>query len=137
MDATSTAGAVNGRGAVGLLRVAAALACLDALAQGLLAGLLLNGDVSSIDPHGFNAYVFEFLVLLHTGAAVMLWRRNRGLTWPLIASAGILVTTLAQVFLGLHSSLAAHVTLGVALGAMEAVLTFRAFTLTAENVQDA
>ncbi|MFI7277362.1 hypothetical protein [Streptomyces sp. NPDC049879] len=121
--------AVDGRGAVTLLRVVAALACLDTLLQGLLAGMLLNGDLDSIDPHGHNAYVFEFLVSVQVVAAVLLWRRNRRLTWPLKATVGILLVTFTQTYLGLESSLAGHVTLGVALCAMEAILVMRAFSL--------
>ncbi|MFF9897983.1 hypothetical protein [Streptomyces longispororuber] len=120
---------VAGRGRVTLLRAVAALACLETLVQGLLAGMLLNGDVDSIDPHGFNAYVFELLVFLQVVAAVLVWRRNRWLTWPLKATVGILVATFTQTLLGLEGSLAAHVTLGVALCAMETALALRAFTL--------
>ncbi|WP_037685577.1 hypothetical protein [Streptomyces aureocirculatus] len=127
--AVMTAPVVSGRGPVTLLRVVAALACLETLVQGLLAGMLLNGDVDSIDPHGFNAYVFELLVFLQVVAAVLLWRGNRRLTWPLKATVGILLATFTQTALGLQSSLAAHVTLGVALCAMETALVLRAFTL--------
>ncbi|MFG3258490.1 hypothetical protein [Streptomyces sp. NPDC048172] len=129
--AAPAARAVDGRGPVTLLRTVAALACLETLVQGLLAGMLLNGDVSSIDPHGFNAYVFELLVFLQVVAAVLLWRRNRWLTWPLKATVGILLATFTQTALGLQGSLAAHVTLGVALCAMETALVLRAFTLRA------
>lgn len=124
---------VDGRGTVTLLRVVAALACIETLVQGLLAGMLLNGDVDSIDPHGFNAYVFELLVLLQVVAAILLWRHNRWLTWPLKATIGILLATFTQTALGLESSLAAHVALGVALCAMETALVLRAFTLRVEN----
>ncbi|MFD5899829.1 hypothetical protein [Streptomyces sp. NPDC060366] len=124
---------VDGRGAVTLLRAVAALTLLETLVQGLLAGMLLNGDIDSIDPHGINAYVFELLVFLQVVAAVLLWRRNRRLTWPLKATIGILVFTFTQTLLGLEGSLAAHVTLGVALCAMETALVLRAFTLRVEN----
>ncbi|CAM5359428.1 hypothetical protein SALBM135S_08395 [Streptomyces alboniger] len=124
---------VNGRGAVTLLRVVSVLACLETLVQGLLAGMLLNGDVDSIDPHGVNAYVFELLVFLQVVAAVVLWRRDRGLTWPLKATVAVLAATFAQTALGLRSSLAAHVALGVALCAMETALALRAFALRPGN----
>lgn len=124
---------VDGHGAVMLLRIVAALACLETLVQGLLAGLLLNGDVDSIDAHGFNAYVFEILVFLQVVAAVLLWRRNRWLTWPLLAAIGILVAAFVQTFLGLESSLAAHAALGVALCGMETALVLQAFALRAEK----
>lgn len=127
--AAMTAPEVSGRGTVTLLRVVAALACTETLVQGLLAGMLLNGDVDSIDPHGLNAYVFELLVFLQVVAAVLLWRRNRWLTWPPKATVGILLATFTQTALGLQSSLAAHVTLGVALCAMETALVLRACTL--------
>ncbi|MCI3933629.1 hypothetical protein [Streptomyces sp. AN091965] len=129
----ATARVVHGRGGLALLRVVAALACLETLVQGLLAGMLLNGDVDSIDPHGVNAYVFELLVFLQVAAAVLVWRRNRWLTWPPKATLGILVATFTQTALGLEGSLAAHVTLGVALCAMETALVLRAFTLPAQN----
>ncbi|WP_461006439.1 hypothetical protein [Streptomyces capparidis] len=124
---------MNGRGAVTLLQVASALACLGTLVQGLLAGMLLNGDVDSIDPHGVNAYVFELLVFLQVAAAVLLWRGNRRLTWPLKAAIGILAATFTQTALGLASSLAAHVVLGVALCAMETAFVMRALTLRADE----
>ncbi|MEU8135187.1 hypothetical protein [Streptodolium elevatio] len=127
--AVVAAGRVPGRGAVTLLRVATALACLETLVQGLLAGMLLNGDVSSIDPHGVNAYVFELLVFLQVVAAVLVWRGNRRVTWPLKAAVVILAATFTQTALGLASSLAAHVTLGVALCAMETVFVVRVLTL--------
>ncbi|MFH8487578.1 hypothetical protein [Streptomyces longisporoflavus] len=128
-----TARGVNGGGALTLLRLVAALACLETLVQGLLAGMLLNGDVASIDPHGVNAYVFELLVFLQVVAAVLVWRGNRRLTWPLKAAIGILAATFTQTALGLASSLAAHVTLGVALCAMQTVLGVRAFTLRSDH----
>ncbi|MBB5935481.1 hypothetical protein [Streptomyces zagrosensis] len=131
--AVMTTRVVNGRGAITLLRVVSAVACLQTLVQGLLAGMLLNGDVNSIDPHGFNAYVFELLVFLQVAAAVLVWRSNRWLTWPLKAAIGILVATFTQTALGLTSSLAAHVTLGLALCAMQAVFVMRAFTLRADR----
>ncbi|WP_282796567.1 hypothetical protein [Streptomyces sp. CC224B] len=142
-DAAGAAGTVvlagrvaAGRGRVTLLRAVAALACLETLVQGLLAGMLLNGDVDSIDPHGFNAYVFELLVFLQVVAAVLVWRRNRWLTWPLKATVGILIATFTQTLLGLEGSLAAHVTLGVALCAMETALALRAFTLRGGSYGD-
>ncbi|MFK4071887.1 hypothetical protein [Streptomyces sp. NPDC029674] len=131
--AVTTAQVVDGRGLVTMLRVVAVIGCLETLVQGLLAGMLLNGDVDSIDPHGVNAYVFELVVFLQVVAAVLLWRRNRQLTWPLRATIGILVFTFTQTFLGLESSLAAHVTLGVALCGMEMGLAMRAFTLRADS----
>ncbi|MGW6062630.1 hypothetical protein [Streptomyces sp. NPDC055189] len=124
---------VRGRGALTLLRVVAALACLETLVQGLLVGMLLNGDVASIDPHGFNAYVFELLVFLQVVAAALLWRSNRRLTWPLKAATGILAATFTQTALGLASSLAAHVALGVALCAMETVFVIRALALRTDD----
>lgn len=128
-----TAPMVDGRGTVVLLRVVAALACLETLVQGLLAGMRLNGDVDSIAAHGHNAYAFEFLVFVQVVAALLLWRRNRWLTWPPKATIGILVATFTQTELGLKSSLAAHVTLGMALCAMETALVLRSFSLRVAN----
>lgn len=59
--------------------------------------------------------------------------RNRWLKWPLSATIGILVFTFTQTVLGLEGSLAAHVTLGVALCAMETVLVLQSFLLRVED----
>ncbi|GLY70961.1 hypothetical protein [Amycolatopsis taiwanensis] len=58
-----------------------------------------------------------------------MWRRNRWLKWPLLATIGILVATFTQVALGLESSLAAHAALGVTLCGMETALVLRVFLL--------
>lgn len=124
-----TAQLVDGRRTLMLLRVTAALACLETLVQGLLAGMLMNGDLDSIDPHGHNAYAFEALVFVQAIAAVLLWRRNRWLKWPPLAGIGLLAAAFAQTGLGLASSLAAHAALGVALCGMQTALVVRAFSL--------
>jgi heme A synthase len=92
--------------------------------------MLLNGDLDSIDPHGHNAYIFELLTVLQLVAAILIWRQNHHLKWPLTATTAILAATITQVFLGLHSSMAIHVTLGVALCGMETALLLRTFTLS-------
>jgi hypothetical protein len=120
---------VEGRGQLTFLRVVAGLCFLQTLMQGLLAGMLMNGDLDSIDPHGVNADVFQALVLLQLVAAVLLWRRNRPLKWLLSAGIGILLVTFLQVFLGMEGSLAAHVTIGVLLCSMETALLLRSLML--------
>ncbi|GAA2139034.1 hypothetical protein [Streptomyces synnematoformans] len=120
---------VEGGGPLTFLRVMAVLCLLMILTQGLLAGMLMNGDVDSIDPHGVGAYVFEALALVQLVAAVMLWRRNRELKWVLSAGIGILLTAFIQVFLGLESSTSAHVTVGVLMAVMETTLLMRCLML--------
>lgn len=124
---------VEGRGTLTFLRVVAAVCFLQTLMQGLLAGMLMNGDVDSIDPHGVNAVVFEAMVLLQLVAAILLWRRNRWLKWPLSAGIGILLITFIQVFLGMEGSIAAHVTIGVLMCAMETALLLRSLMLRVED----
>ncbi|TMQ90787.1 hypothetical protein ETD83_33925 [Actinomadura soli] len=120
---------VKGGTAVTLLRAVAVLSLLGTLLQGLTAGMFLNGDVNSIDPHQINAFVVEFLVIFQLVLAILVWRRNRWLKWPLPWAIAILVFTLAQAALGVKGSVAAHVTLGVTLSAMEMAMVLRSFQL--------
>ncbi|MFI0406793.1 hypothetical protein [Actinomadura sp. 3N508] len=120
---------VQGRTAVTLLRTVAVLNLLGTLSQGLTAGMFLNGDASSIDPHQTSAFVVEFLVVVQLVLAILVWRRNRWLKWPLPGAISILVFTFTQVALGVEGSGTAHVTLGVALSAMAMAMVLRSLQL--------
>ncbi|MFW6694492.1 hypothetical protein [Streptomyces sp. MAR4 CNX-425] len=125
---------VAGRGPLTFLRATAALCLLQTLMQGLLAGMYMGRDVDSIDAHAANAFVYTALVIVQLVAAVLVWRQNRWLKWPLAAGVGILLTTFIQVFLGEEGSTAAHVTIGVLMCAMQTTLLLRSLML---RVQDA
>ncbi|TDD23763.1 hypothetical protein E1287_38675 [Actinomadura sp. KC06] len=127
--AATTDRAVEGGTVVALLRAVAVLSLLGTLSQGLTAGMFLNGDVNSIDPHQVSAFVVEFLVIVQLVLAILVWRRNRRLKWPLPGAIAILVFTFVQAALGVEGSVAAHVTLGVTLSAMEMAMVLRSFQL--------
>ncbi|MFI0371033.1 hypothetical protein ACH35V_24455 [Actinomadura sp. 1N219] len=125
----TSSGAAEGGTVVALLRAVAVLSLLGTLSQGLTAGMFLNGDVNSIDPHQVSAFVVEFLVIVQVVLAVLVWRRNRSLKWPLPGAIAVLVFTFVQAALGVEGSVAAHVTLGVTLSAMEMAMVLRSFQL--------
>ncbi|WUI04024.1 hypothetical protein OHR68_20250 [Spirillospora sp. NBC_00431] len=129
--AAITGQAVKGGTAVTLLRAVAVLCLLGTLSQGLTAGMFLNRDVNSIDAHQMSAFVVESLVIVQLVLAILVWRRNRWLKWPLPGAIGILVFTYTQAALGVAGSVAAHVTLGVTLSAMEMAMVLRSFQLRA------
>lgn len=135
MIETSDAGPPQARGAspphrwagalVVLLRVLSVLLVLDVLAQAVLAGLFVTGDVALLDVHGANAtQVMTSLVLLLVVACALLRWPVRGpvapLCWALVLSALVV----AQIVVGFSRQVAVHIPLGVAIFGVATVFVF-------------
>ncbi len=101
--------------AVWTLRTTAMLVALSVLAQALLAGLFVTGDVGMLELHGINAGVVLALVFLQLVAAILLWRPGRGAVWPIWGSGAVFVLAEAQAAFGYARTIEAHIPLGMAL----------------------
>ncbi|GAA5047450.1 hypothetical protein HNP84_000367 [Thermocatellispora tengchongensis] len=95
------------------VRVTCVLHLLGVLAQAVLAGLFVTGDVDLLKAHEMNAHVTTGLLVLQLVAVVVLWRRGRGKVWPVWASVALLVLLEAQVGLGYARDLVGHFPLGM------------------------
>ena len=112
------------------LRVLATAHLTGVLAQAVLAGLFVTGDVDLLTWHRDNAGVTHSLLYLQLVAAVLLWRPGRGPLWPALASLGIVAAETVQVVLGQSRLVAPHFPLGMAVFGLSAAFTawtWRAF----------
>ncbi|MCT2592665.1 hypothetical protein LHJ74_22590 [Streptomyces sp. N2-109] len=121
--------AVNGRGTVRLLRTVTLLACIETLVQAALAGQFMTGDSGKLSWHEANTGLLVLLTALQIVGAVLLWRRNRQLRWPIPLTVVVLLLTVAQAVLGANGETAVHIPVGVAICGAEAALVLWAFLL--------
>jgi hypothetical protein len=86
------------------------------IAQPLLAGAFLNGDLEAMKVHGPNGDAIAFTaLLLVVPAAVLFWRPGRGPAWPAICAPVLFLAEGAQMSLGWAHQLGLHIPLGVAI----------------------
>ncbi|MDT0346420.1 hypothetical protein [Streptomyces litchfieldiae] len=120
---------VTGRVVVGLLRTVCLLALITTIGLAAVAGLFVTGDIEMLDWHETYAMALNVLTLAQVVLAVLLWRRNRWLRWPMAAALGLLVMVAIQQILGDRRTLGGHMPLGMAICAVEAALVLWTFAL--------
>ncbi|SDQ66111.1 hypothetical protein [Thermostaphylospora chromogena] len=86
---------------------------VSVLAQAVLAGLFVTGDVDLLRMHSMNAGVASTLVTLQFVAAILLWRPGRGAVWPLWASLVLVMLEGIQHTTGFSRDLGLHFPLGM------------------------
>ncbi|SFB97698.1 hypothetical protein [Streptomyces aidingensis] len=118
-------------------RVLAVLALAVTLLQAALAGLFVTGDVEMLDRHRLGGTVLSVLVLAQLLTAVLLWRRNRRLRWPMAAILAVVLLTALVQSLGDRRLLGWHMPIGMAICAAEAALVCWAFLLRPARHDDA
>lgn len=112
-----------GRRTLAVLRGVAVLHAVAMLAQPVLAGQYLDGDLAGITRHQVNAFVVAGLDVLQLVAAIAFGWKGRGAWWPTWASLAIAVLVEVQVGFGYAAMLAVHVPLGVSLTVFQIVVT--------------
>ncbi|HEX6355613.1 hypothetical protein [Actinophytocola sp.] len=128
-----TAAAPGPRATLWTLRVLAVLHALSAIAQPLLAGIYLDGDVDALAVHEINATVVSGLGVCQLVAAIVYVWAGRGRAWPLYASLGLVLAEQVQVGLGYERIVAIHIPLGVSIIAMQILLTVWLFRASARR----
>jgi hypothetical protein len=121
------------RATLTVLRVLAVLHSAAAVAQPMLAGVYLGGDVDAMAVHALNAHVVTGLGFFQLVAAIVFVWRGRGRFWPLWASLAIVLAVQAQVGLGFEGVVAVHVPLGVSIISMQILLTVWLFRAAART----
>jgi hypothetical protein len=111
------------RGTLRVLRIVAALHALCAIAQPMLAGVYLGGEVDALDLHGLNANIVAGLGVVQLIAAIVFVSKGRGRAWPLHATIAIVVAEQVQIALGFEGIVAVHIPLGVSIISMQILLT--------------
>jgi hypothetical protein len=95
------------------LRVALTVHLLAVLAQPVLAGLFLTGDVDAIDAHAAVALAIGALTTIVVAIAVGYVVVGRGRWWPLAAIVGLFLLEGFQIGVGFARLLPLHVPGGV------------------------
>jgi hypothetical protein len=103
------------------LRAATTAVAALLIAQAALAGGFLSGNYEALAVHAITGGLTVVALLVQLVAAVLLWRKDRGPSWPARVSlvqvlvAGALIPLGEQRVLTLHVPLAVGLTVGVAL----------------------
>lgn len=99
------------------------------LAQALLAGLFVTGDVDLLSWHVSNAGISYSLLLVQLAVSFLFWRR-RGVVWPLWATGALTLAESGQIWVGMSRALAVHFPLGMAIFGASAVMTLLLWRVT-------
>jgi hypothetical protein len=91
-------------------------------AQGITAGLFLDGNYDMLEVHSNTATGILFLAPLMVIAAFVVWRTGTGPGWPSLGAAGLFGGEFLQVELGHREIVAVHVPLGIALISLNVLL---------------
>ena len=105
-----------------VLRGVATVHLLLVLAQPVLAGLFLTGDVDAITAHGVVAGILAGLSLVLV-AATLVYVLRRGRLWVLPVAVVLFTAVGAQMALGYSRALQGHIPLGVAIVTAAVLLT--------------
>ncbi|MEV5414511.1 hypothetical protein AB0K60_37460 [Thermopolyspora sp. NPDC052614] len=105
------------------LRVTTVTHLVMVLAQAVLAGMFITGDVDLLRVHSVVGQVASGVVTLQFVAAILLWRPGGGAAWPLWLS--LLLTALegVQHTTGFNRTLDLHIPLGMLIFGLSAVMT--------------
>ncbi len=98
-----------------LLRAAVSIFLLAVLAQPVLAGLYLAGDVDALGVHALNASAVILLSMVVAVASLLFTTIGRGRFWPLPVAVALFLVAGFQTGMGYSRQLALHIPLGVAI----------------------
>ncbi|WP_067838425.1 hypothetical protein [Nocardia lijiangensis] len=106
-----------------LFRAVTAAQAALVLSQAFLAGEFLSGHFEALAAHGRNGGFVALAMAVQTLAAILLWRRGSGPSWPVRTSVVQTIVAGALIPLGEQRVLAVHVPLAVGLAIGTALLT--------------
>lgn len=106
-----------------VLRVFTVLHALSVVAQPVLAGEYLSGEVDALRFHAINADTAASFGLFQLIAAIVFVWKGRGRAWALWASLVIAVLEEIQIPMGLEGVLAVHIPLGVSIVSLQILFT--------------
>ncbi|HEY6740622.1 MAG TPA: hypothetical protein VI076_17400 [Actinopolymorphaceae bacterium] len=127
-DVGSDATRSGPRATLWVLRVLALATSVTIVAQPLLAGFYLDGDMDALTVHGINGHVVTGFVFLELIAAVVFWLAGQGRGWPALALLGLFFAVETQVGMGYARMLGIHIPLGVTVVVLQLAFTVWVFT---------
>ena len=120
-----------------LLRLAVTAHLVAALAQPILAGRYLTGDVDAITAHGAVGTALAALDLLVIAAAAVYVVGGHGALWVLPAAVLLFLAVGLQIGMGFARQLGVHVPLGVGIVTASVLLTAWVWTPSAHRARPA
>ena len=125
------------RVSLGSLRVVLATHLLAVLAQPVLAGLYLTGDVDAIGWHGDVGSLLAAVALLVVAAALSYVLAGRGGWWVLAVAVLLFLADGYQIGAGFERALAIHIPLGVLIVLASVLFTAWSWTPFASRARGA
>ena len=107
---------------LGLLRTVLTVHLLAVLAQPVLAGLFLTGDIDAIAVHGTIGSTLAAVDLVVIGATLAYVLGGRGRLWVLPVVVALFLAVGLQIGFGYSRTLEIHIPLGVAIVTTSALL---------------
>jgi hypothetical protein len=119
-----------------LLRATLTLYLLGVLAQPVLAGMFLTGDVDAISVHAAIGTALEAMTMLVVGATVLYVVGGHGRLWVLPVTVVLFFVVGLQIGMGYTRQLQIHIPLGVAIVTASVMLAVWAWSPSAARSRD-
>ncbi|WP_433162132.1 hypothetical protein [Kribbella sp. CA-247076] len=103
------------RASLWTLRITLLLHAALVVAQPILAGYFLSGEVDAMNVHSPIGSTLWMLAMIQFVVAVLYWMPGGGRSWPLLLTAVLFVAEFVQLTFGHLQNFAVHVPLGTAI----------------------
>jgi hypothetical protein len=103
------------------------------VAQPILAGYFLSGDVDAMNVHGPIGSTVWMVSMIQFAAAVLYWLAGGGRVWPTVVTAVLFFAEFVQLTFGYLQNFAVHVPLGTAIIVTVVWMTVWSFRPTARR----
>jgi len=97
------------------LRITLLLHAALIIAQPILAGYFLSGDVDAITAHGSIGSTVWMVAMIQIVTALLYWRPGGGRLWPALVTVVLFFAEFVQLTYGYLQNFAVHVPLGTAI----------------------
>jgi hypothetical protein len=113
------------------LRITLVLHAVLIVAQPILAGYFLSGNVDAMNIHGPIGSSVWLVALIQFVVAAIYWLGGGGRSWPAVLTAVLFVAEFVQLVFGYQRNFAVHVPLGTAIVITVVWMTVWSFRPTA------
>ncbi len=115
------------RATLWVLRIVLLLHAGLVVAQPILAGYFLSGEVDAMAIHGPIGSAVWLVAMIQFVAAVLYWRPGGGRLWPAIVTLVLFFAEFVQLIFGYLQNFAVHVPLGTAIVTTVVLMTVWSF----------
>jgi hypothetical protein len=124
---------LRARATLWALRIVLVLHACLVVAQPILAGYFLSGEVDAMDIHGPIGSSLWLISLIQFVVAILYWRPGGGRLWPAGVTVLLFFAEFLQLIFGYAQNFAVHVPLGTAIVVGVVTLTIWSFRPSARR----